>query len=305
MRIVFIFIDGLGIGQNDLAINPCAHPGVRFFNNFLSDDFPRLLQLNGLVKPIDASLGVPGIPQSATGQTALFTGKNAAQILGKHLSAFPNAKLRLLLEVHSILRQVKEMGKKPAFINVYRPIFFKLGAEALLRYLSVTSISNWKAGLKFFNFEDLSAERAIYHDFTNGELVRKGFDVPIFTPEKAGKILDKSGKQFDFCLYEYFKTDAAGHSRKMANAVNLLLNLERFLLAFLEDTDLTKTTVLITSDHGNIEDLSLVTHSQNPVPLMAWGPFREQILGSITSLLDVTPALMRCFKKTGPISVTN
>lgn len=293
LRIVFFFIDGLGIGKNDFAINPCAHQGIRVFNNFETDTFPKKILLNGLVKPIDACLDVEGLPQSATGQTALFTGINASRTVGMHLSGFPNGKLRTLLESHSILRQVKELGKKPAFINVYRPIFFEMGPEKLLRYLSVTSVANWKAGLKFFDFTDLRAERALYHDFTNQELLRKGFNVPEFSPENAGKILSRSSLQFDFCLYEFFKTDVAGHTQQMPRAVNLLLVLERFLFSFLENTDLSNTTVVLTSDHGNIEDLSLKTHTKNNVPLMVWGPGREILLPRIHSLLDVTPTLIK------------
>ena len=297
MRIVFIFLDGLGIGDNDTTINPCAHPSIRLFNNFITDSFPKKIIFDGAIKPIDAGLGIDGLPQSATGQTALFTGKNAAQIAGMHLSGFPNGKLRTLLERHSILQQIKELGKKAAFINVYRPIFFEKGPEALLRYLSVTSIANWKAGLKFYDFDDLRAERAIYHDFTNQELLRKGFVVPAFSPEKAGKILAQSSKQFDFCLYEYFKTDSAGHAQNITSAVNLLVQVERFLFSFFENTDLSTTTVILTSDHGNIEDLSMRTHTKKPVPLMVWGSARDKIISPINSLMDVTPTLLKILKE--------
>ena len=153
MRIVFLFIDGLGIGENDSSKNPCAQPGIQLFNHFSGDEFPKKIPYNGIVKPIDAQLDVPGLPQSATGQATLFTGINAAKLLDMHLSGFPNKALRELLESHSIHIQLKNMGKRPAFINAYRPVFFEKGPEALIRFLSVTSIANWKADLEFFNFD--------------------------------------------------------------------------------------------------------------------------------------------------------
>jgi len=124
VRIIFIFIDGLGIGENDLRKNPFAQNRIKLFNFFQSDSFPKKIPYDGIVKPIDAQLGVPGLPQSATGQAALFTGINAARLLNKHLSGFPNKALRQLLEKHSIHVKLKNMGKRPAFINVYRPIRF-------------------------------------------------------------------------------------------------------------------------------------------------------------------------------------
>jgi len=295
MRIVFIFIDGLGISENNLLTNPCAHSEIQLFNIFLTDSFPKKVLFDGIVKPIEVQLGVPGIPQSATGQAALFTGINTAKLLNAHLSGFPNQKLRLLLEKHSIHLKLKNMGKHPAFINVYRPIFFKKGPEALIRYLSVTSIANWKAGLRFFSFDDLLSEQAIYHDFTNLELIKRGFNVPQFTAEKAGQILAQASRNYDFCLYEYFKTDRAGHSQDMSFARQLLVQLERFIFTVLNNTDLTNSLIIITSDHGNIEDLSIKTHTCNPVPLIVWGQRKNDLIADVNSLIAVTPAIIKLF----------
>ncbi len=293
MNILFFFIDGLGIGENNPQTNPCAAPAIKFFNNFLSENFPKILPLDGLIKPIDAQLNFPGLPQSATGQAALYTGLNVAQLLGKHLSGFPNQRLRQILADHSILKDITQLGKKAVFINAYRPIFFQLGPEALLRFLSVTSIMNWKAGLKFFDFEDLKNQHCIYHDFTNQEIIRKGFTVPEFSAAVAGKILATASASYDFCLYEYFKTDRAGHAQELFPAQQLLEAIEEFLLAVLSHLDLSNTLVIVTSDHGNIEDLSKKTHTTNPVPLMVWGAHKAALLHEVNSILDLTPALIK------------
>lgn len=292
MRILFIFIDGLGIGEKDVSKNPCAHKNIRLFNNFLSDSFPKQIPFNGLAKSIECSLGIPGLPQSATGQAALYTGMNASKILNRHLSGFPNQKLRDILEKHSILKKLNLAGKKAAFINAYRPIFFEKGAEALIRFLSVTSIMNWKAGLKFFNFDDLRKQKCIYHDFTNREPIKLGFNIPEFTASIAAKILSRASEEFDFCLYEYFRTDRAGHSQNLQKAISLLIELETFIFTVLKQSDLSKTTIILTSDHGNIEDISVKSHTKNPVLFMVWGPLKNELSDKINSILDVTPVIL-------------
>ena len=291
-RILFIFIDGLGVGAYDRTVNPCTHPELTIFNNFSNRTRERPLPFGGRCKSLDASLGVSGIPQSATGQTALLTGINAAKVLDRHLSGFPNEKLRRILAEHSIFSRLTRAGFKAAFLNTYRPLFFEKGPEALLRFLSVTSIANWKANLKFHDFNDLLGGRSVYHDFTNRELIDKGFDVPIRTAEESGKILARASRNFDFSLYEYFITDAAGHKQDKAHAEKILLDLDRYLCTILAESDLNESVIMVSSDHGNIEDLSIKTHTMNPVPLLIWGRQSETLFHRINALTDITAAVI-------------
>jgi len=293
VRVLFIFIDGLGIGEKNDLKNPCAQSGIQLLNNFQSETYPKKVPFDGFVKSIDCTLGVTGLPQSATGQAALYTGINVAKILNRHLSGFPNQKLRDIIAEHSILQRVTAAGKKAGFINGYRQLFFELGPEALIRFLSVTSIMNWKAGLKFFDMDDLRAERCIYHDFTNRELIKKGFQVPEFSSEKAGEILGRESQNYDFFLYEYFRTDRAGHKQDLTKATDLLIQLERFIITVLKQIDLTETLLIITSDHGNIEDISVKTHTKNPVPFMVWGKRKLEMLDGVESILGVTPSILK------------
>jgi len=90
--LLFVFVDGVGIGG----------PGPE--NPFVDLGGPILGALAGrkpelpsgvALAPTDATLGVAGLPQSATGQTAIFTGVNASALLGRHLWGFPNERLRV------------------------------------------------------------------------------------------------------------------------------------------------------------------------------------------------------------------
>ena len=49
----------------------------------------------------------------------------------------------------------------------------------------------------------------------------------------------------------------------------------------------------MTSDHGNIENMSAPGQSRNPVPFIAFGPKEKEIRESVKSLVDVTPAILK------------
>ena len=287
-----IFIDGLGLGVNDPDRNPCSQGEVDLLAHFQDGWDPKPIPEGGYLIPTETTLGVRGLPQSATGQSTIFTGVNCSRLLGKHLPGFPNKILREILKEKSILKQIKSSGLRPAFINAYRPLFFKI-KESLQWRLSATTVANMAAELPFFQIEDIQKKQSLYHDFSNEALIARNFDVPYFTPEDAGKILALTSEKYDFILYEYFLTDRAGHSQKMEAAVHVLQTFEIFLKTLLKSVDQERTLIILTSDHGNIEDLSLKTHTRNPAMTLVWGHRSEQIKDAIHSLEDITPAILK------------
>ena len=76
-----------------------------------------------------------------------------------------------------------------------------------------------------------------------------------------------------------------------------LQNLARLIRELLVRIDLNRTSVILTSDHGNIEDLSLRNHTLNPVPTIVWGRQREHVAAGIRSLTDITPAIVDVLTK--------
>jgi len=298
MKTVLLFIDGLGLGRSDPDTNPCLGQGIQLLSVIEDGRTVRPIGRGGFCVSTDACLGVEGLPQSATGQATLFSGVNGAEIIGGHLKGFPNEPLRQLLRRRSLLKQLKESGFRPAFVNAYRPLFFKLKEKTQWR-LSATTVVNLAAGLPFFSTDDLAAGLSLYHDFTNSFLIKHGFDLPLRTPEAAGKILARLAAQYDFVLYEYFLTDRAGHTRDMTKAYPILLQYDRFLRTVLDNVDLNETLVVSTSDHGNVEDLSVETHTRNPVPTMLWGREALILAERIRSLADVAPAILNAFGLAG------
>lgn len=284
-RILLIFVDGLGVGKRDSQINPMAKVLGPYLSVFEGEDGYD----SGVSKPLDALLDVEGIPQSATGQTALLTGINASKVLGYHLFGFPNPKLQEIIKSHSIIKKVRDAGLKPAFINAFRPRFFEMGDSVWEKgRLSVTTWVNHAADLSFFSLEDVKLEKCIYQDFTNGELIEQGFDLPLFSPEKAGEILAKEHLNYDFTLFEYFRTDAAGHSKNMDRATEEIRRLEAFLGEMLKNTNLEETLVILSSDHGNIEDLSVRGHTKNKAMTLLFGVGADRAAQGMESILDMT-----------------
>jgi len=285
--VVLFFVDGLGVGERDGTVNPLATMPEGHLSVFNEGPSPGRVRNNGLSLGLDAALGVDGIPQSATGQTALLTGINAPRLLGRHLFGFPNSTLRRVIMEHSLLKQVNERGMKCAFLNAFRPRFFELGREIWTRPLSVTTWTNGAAGLPFFTLDDVAAGRSIYQDFTNRSLRERGFDLPLYSPAEAGAILGRRSAEYDFLLYEYFRTDGAGHSCDMGRCVAELQGLEDFLESVLQTIDLDKTLLILTSDHGNIEDLAVRGHTRNRALTVLWGLGAVEARRGLETILDV------------------
>lgn len=293
-HVLLLFVDGLGIGHRHES-NPCTS-SPHFFNHVLDDSFPKPLDPLGYARGLDATLGVEGLPQSASGQTALLTGINAPRLLGRHLHGFPNEQLRRVIAEHSILKWFADRGYEAAFLNTFRPPFFDYDPFDIIKMLSVTSVTNLYAGLNFFDLDDLKADRSVYQDILGDDLRKRGFDVPIFTPEQAGEIIGTQSQRYHFSLFEYFQTDRAGHSQNRQRAVEVLNILERFLGAVLHNIDLQRTLVILTSDHGNIEDLSFRGHTRNPVMTLLFGAGSAAARTRLSSILDIYPLILSFFE---------
>jgi 2,3-bisphosphoglycerate-independent phosphoglycerate mutase len=287
-RLLLFFIDGLGIGtrgpQNPFDGLFGAAPLAIFANE------TPLIPFEGLLVKTDARLGVAGRPQSASGQTTILTGINAPKIIGAHKQGFPNQPLLDIIREHSIFLQLQNKGiESITFANTYTAKFF----ETRPRWISATTAAVEAAGLRFNVVDDLRAGRAVYHDFTNAMLIERDEDVQMRTPEEAAHVLAGIVARHRFTLYEYFITDKVGHAQDYDQARRLLPLLARFIRALLGKLDLTTTTVMLTSDHGNIEDLSARNHTLNPVPTIIWGRNRRQIAERVSTLADITPAIVK------------
>src|SRR5687768_5210250 len=115
VRVALLFIDGVGIGRADPAVNPLARLPLLLSQFTDRDGEP--LPSGGHLQALDTTFGVPGRPQSASNQTAFLTGLPAPRLIGKHVLGFPNPALRELLAASSIVKQLVAAERSATFAN--------------------------------------------------------------------------------------------------------------------------------------------------------------------------------------------
>lgn len=244
------------------------------------------------VKAIDATFGVPGLPQSATGQVALLCGVKAPVIVGRHINAYPTTELKRIIASGSIMERLVRSGRKATFLNGYRDLD-RYGMPAGSR-LSVTTLVTMGAGIPFRDRAMVLEGKALTHDITGEHIAARGQDVSVVTVEHAVKAALSVSMEHDFTLFECFVTDIAGHGKHILGAQSILRTLDRFVAGLLNEADSRSLSVVLASDHGNIEDLSVPTHTRNPVPFAIWGgdrEKREEVMSQVTDIGDVALAL--------------
>lgn len=344
MSVLLIFIDGIGIGQEEPSLNPFAcvssplsrfrrmdeeerirrdaffkkialagqqeqddimesvegnaivrYPGFRqIFSNYRhfllekkscyeSSPWETSAVPQDVFKEIDPRMDVQGIPQSASGQASILTGLNVPGIIGYHLQGLPDKKVRELISRESIFLKLSSMGFRVTFANAFTDGFFKRKSPRI----SATTHAALSGGVDLRMVKDVQRGKAVYQDYTNFFLKEMGYDVELLSPEKAGENLASLSAEFDFTLYEHFLTDLIGHRGDMDEGEAEVLKLRSFLYSVLRSVDLSETLVIVTSDHGNLEDMSLKTHTLNPVPLLCWGKQKEAFLSAVQTISDI------------------
>ena len=298
-RFLIVFLDGLGLAPSDER-NPLSDDtAMPFLSHFLGQPLledARLSRDNpGIktwLKPIDATLGVDGLPQSATGQTTIYTGQNAPAFLGRHQSGFANGSLRQLIDEYGLFAQVVKRGKTATLANAYSPDYFYAIAHRKRRY-SVCTLLNLSANLPFRMQYEYENGEAIYWDIV-GEVSsainrRSGRRTPI-TPNLSGQRLAALSSRYDVTLFECYLTDYAGHQQNKEQALRCLARIDAFLESAIASLP-TDVTLIITSDHGNVEDLSTKRHTLNKVPLITVGP-QARAFAQVEDLTGITPCIL-------------
>jgi 2,3-bisphosphoglycerate-independent phosphoglycerate mutase len=305
-RVIFIFVDGCGVGSpsGDNPFFLADSRNLPFWRGAmtLADGTP--------VKAIDATLGIPGTPQSASGQTALFCGATPAELAYRHRNGYPDRALRQVILKKNLLSQLAAKGVAARFLNAYpvysdffssehvriqpdgRLWFSAAFPERFKRMVSVTSCMLLASGQKPFGAGDIQAGHALYQDYSNRQLIERGLPLPEFSPRRAAQVINGAARRHAFVLYEYFQTDLYAHRRSLDDCVRLVRDLDALVGALLARLDKRTDTLVLTSDHGNLEEFHLRGHSRNPVPLLAWGRHGARLRERIAGLSDVAPAIL-------------
>lgn len=281
-KILFLFVDGVGL-TGPAADNP--------LNEEVCPVLWRMIERHS--KPIDACLGVEGPPQSATGQATMFTGVNCADRMGRHCEGFPGPALRNIIEQDNIFLALSRRSLKVRFADAY--LVDSADELALRRFKSVTTVMALSLPKTISTIDDLFRDEAVLQDLTRETIQDRYPDIPVIPPQSAAEHLFGISRENDFTLFEFFQTDVAGHSLDYARACAVLRTYDRFLSALSSYAEAAGITIVITSDHGNIEAMNERGHTLNKVPFVAFGPKERFLRERVNSLSDVTPAILAAF----------
>ncbi len=297
MSVIFLFIDGVGLGKGSDA-NPFTQDTYRGFSAMAGDQqftehAVEKTETNHLFKFVDARLGVEGLPQSGTGQTALFTGQNAPNEIGKHFGPFPHSGIKPFLKEQSLFIKAKQQGKSCSFINAYPDIFFEKARKR--NRWSCTTLMTKSADIPLNTTSEVKDGKALTAELTQQAWREQlNIDVPQIPPEQAADRLLEQSEYYDLLLHEYYLTDKAGHSQQLERAAKFLEIYDRFLWHLICNKA-KDTTIVLSSDHGNVEDLSIKTHTLNAVPLFVYGPGAHNFT-TTQRITDVTPGILDTLK---------
>lgn len=299
MRVLIVFLDGVGVGDDAAATNPLAVAVTPAFDALL--DGRRLIAsalpysgAHASARGLDAVLGVDGLPQSGTGQAAMLTGVNAARMFGRHFGPYAPTALRSLIANDSILARAGRAGRSVTFANAYAAHLVAMASTERppLPLRASIVIAALGAGLLTRHEPELIAGDAI-----TSEMVADGWrewlrrtDIPDVSAEQAGRNLAAIANRHDLTLFAHYSTDTAGHLRDMDAAVAAWQRVDAFiggLVPALADDVL----LAIVSDHGNLEDVR-AQHTRNPALCILAGPGHAGLAERLDSLTDVAPVLL-------------
>lgn len=300
MNVLVIFLDGVGLGERDPSINPLCEAHLPTLQRLLDGeklvrDAAPFVGKEATLLGLDANLGVDGTPQSASGQATLLTGTNVPALIGAHYGPKPNRAIRKVLIEDNLFMQVLLHGGTAALLNAYPPRYFE-AIDSGLRLYSAIPFALQASGLPLMTAEDLQAGRALSVDFTGqGWADQPDFPpAPVYELEQAGDLLADLATQYDLSWFDFWPSDYAGHKQDHVRAVEILESLDTVLKGLVQAWHGKQRLIVLTSDHGNLEDLSQRMHTRNPVPALLIGPssVRARFARDLQDLADLSPAVM-------------
>ncbi len=294
MKLLMFFVDGLGLGENDSS-NPALGlldgiADIPFAAASAPAEFPE-----GILLGADATGGIPGRPQSATGQAMIMCGVNTPEILGYNLTALPNEPLVKLINELGLMGALADGGVSVTASNLYTPEFFE--SREHRNRLPVSSLTIRHSGAAFRFPEDYERGRALFADLTNRFLRERGYPIPLIAVKEAAQRMAGILEEADFVFHEYFATDSYAHKKRYRDLARALSEINHFLRELRRLTDPEETAILLVSDHGNCEDSSSADHNRNPVPVLLLSRnqrIRGNFLG-ISRLDEIKNAILASF----------
>jgi len=293
--VLVLFLDGVGLGDPDAGSNPFMHATLPTLQSLLevahlTRDVAGAVTGRAALLGLDACLGVPGLPQSGTGQTTILTGHNAPAALGEHYGPYPNKLLRQMLAEDNIFKTLLDAGQPVAYANAYPTRFIDRLNRGKGR-LSANTQAAYLSGLKIRSGEDLRRGRAISALFSNQYWPEPELKLPSVDARQAGQNFARLGHEHTLTFLEFWYSDMLGHKQKREESVQILAMLDEFIAGILDEVDLSRSLLLVVSDHGNFEDWTTSKHTTNPALTILAGAGFETLVPQLNSLQDVKSIL--------------
>lgn len=288
-----LFLDGVGLGHPDTNDNPFVRAAMPNLTRLLGDGWylaghEPIYAPHASLMPTDANLGVDGRPQSATGQATILTGRNVPQLIGEHYGPKPNQAVAGVIREGSLFSEVTNAGKRAALITPYPKRYFE-AIESGRRLLSAVPLAATSAGLPLMGVDDLRVGRAVSPDFTGaGWRDHLGYDdMPVLSLAESGRRIATIAAGYDFSFFEHWPSDQAGHRGTMGEAVAHLETIDAVVGGVIAAWDEAHGLLIITSDHGNLEEKGHRQHTRNPVPTILFGRDHARHAAAVQDLTDI------------------
>ncbi|GHF59424.1 hypothetical protein HNQ07_003872 [Deinococcus metalli] len=254
-----------------LALDGVGHPADAPPGSVWEQALPTLRPVVDAGAALDATLGVPGLPQSGTGQACWLTGTDAVALMGEHYGPHPGPTLQRLLRERSLPVRLARTGARIALANHYVPAYFEAQAVGPRRN---------RMGCFPYAFRAAGAD--LNPPGVPGVGATLGLDYrapwrPVGTLDdvaRLGAALAASARTHDLIAVDLWFSDALGHEGMVPLPADALaagrtyLTRVDALLAGLLDAG---ARVALSSDHGNLEDLRVKGHTVARVPFAAVG----------------------------------
>jgi hypothetical protein len=266
-----------------LALDGVGHPADAPAGSPWETDLPTLRPFVEAGLALDATLGVPGLPQSATGQTTWLTGQDAVAVMGEHFGPQPGPTLRRLLDAASLPVRLTQAGRPCALLNFYPPGYFAAQQK--------------RARHGCFPYSFLAAGLPL--NPPGLPLLSPTLGLDYREPWAAHGTLDHWHRQgealaavrgYELLAFDAWFSDLLGHEGTAYMPGTLLHAGQQYLRrldALLSGLLQGGAPVVLSSDHGNFEDLNVKSHTVARVPFAASGiTLRSDETGWPRTVLD-------------------